>query len=226
MITRLARHGALLALVLSGLMVGPAVAVGTAKPVVKSWFGQVQRHNGHFDYVGRPCAESENVCADYVAHYRISPTTRQAERGLRRSAGGWARLWGEFFPARDAGHQGMLKVSRVEPKKAPKPWPAPARSGVEGTVTAGPTCPVERPDQPCPPRPVGTALHLTDRSGSEVAAGRSGSDGRFSIDAPSGRYALTADYGSGRVGGCPPVAVNVSAARYTHVDLECDTGIR
>jgi hypothetical protein len=176
--------------------------------------------------VGRPCAEQEDVCADYVAHYRVVPTTGQAERGLRRSAGGLARLWGEFFAARDAGHQGTLRVSRVQPKRAPKPVPAPARSGVEGRVTAGPTCPVERPDRPCPPRPVETGLHLIDPSGSEVAAGRSGPDGSFRVGAPAGRYTLRADYGSGRVGGCPPVAVNVSAGRYTHVDLECDTGIR
>ena len=134
MITRLARSGALLALVLSGLVAGPAVAAGTATPAeraapaTKSWVGQVQRHHGHFDYVGRPCAESEDVCADYVARYRISPTTRQAERGLRRAAGGWARLRGEFFPARDAGHQGRLEVSRVERKKVSKPWPGPART--------------------------------------------------------------------------------------------------
>ena len=114
MISRLTRHGALLALVMSALVAGPAMAAGTARPATPSWFGQVQRHHGHFDYVGRPCAEQEDVCADYVAHYRIVPTTRQAERGLRRSAGARARLWGEFFPARDAGHQGTLRVSRVQ----------------------------------------------------------------------------------------------------------------
>jgi hypothetical protein len=119
MITRLARYSALLALVLTGLSVGPATAgTGTAKPVAQpvahSWFGHIQRHNGHYDYVGRPCPESDDVCADYVAHYRVVPTTRQAEQGLRRSAGHSARLWGEFFPARDAGHQGTLRVSRVQ----------------------------------------------------------------------------------------------------------------
>jgi hypothetical protein len=116
--------------VLSGLVAGPAGA-GTARPASQSWFGQVQRHHGHFDYVGRPCAEQEDVCADYVAHYRVVPKTGQAERGLRRSAGHWARLRGELFPAGDAGHHGTLRVNLVQPRKSPLPAPPP--SGVEGT---------------------------------------------------------------------------------------------
>ena len=223
MMIRVVRYSALLAVVLCGLVTGPAGAE-TARPGAQSWLGQVQRHHGHFDYVGRPCPAQEDVCADYVAHYRIVPTTRQAEAGLRRAAGHWGRLWGELFPARDADHQGTLRVSLVQPRRSPPPPPAP--SGVEGTVTAGPTCPVERPDRPCPPRPVETGLHLTDAGGSEVAAGRSGPDGKFRLDAPPGHYTLTADYGAGRVGGCPPTAVDVSRGHYAHVDLECDTGIR
>ncbi len=127
MTIRVVRTSALLAVVFCGLVAGPAMA-RTARPEAQSWLGQVQRHHGHFDYVGRPCPEQEDVCVDYVARYRDVPTTRQAERGLRRAAGQWARLWGELVPAGDAGHQGTLRVSRVQPRRSPPPW---ATSGVE-----------------------------------------------------------------------------------------------
>src|SRR5205814_1656827 len=44
--------------------------------------------------------------------------------------------------------------------------PCPAPSGVEGRVTAGPTCPVQRADQPCPDKPVETTLRLLRQDGS------------------------------------------------------------
>jgi hypothetical protein len=140
MITRLGRYGVLAALVVSGLLFGPAADAAT-RPAPKTWFGQVERHNGHFDYVGRPCAESEDVCADYIAHYRIVPTTRQAERALRRAAGHWARLWGEFTATREAGHTGTLRVSYVRRTRPPEPA-VPARPRVRGTGSARGAAPV------------------------------------------------------------------------------------
>jgi hypothetical protein len=134
MITRLGRYGVLVALVVNGLLFGPAADAAT-RPAPKTWFGQVERHNGHFDYVGRPCAEQEDVCADYIAHYRIVPTTRQARQALPRIAGHWARLWGEFVPTREAGHTGTLRVSYVQRTRPPQPATA-ARSGVTGTGSA------------------------------------------------------------------------------------------
>jgi hypothetical protein len=78
----------------------------------KTWVGQVERHGRHFDYVGSPCPEGE-ICAQYVARYRIVPTTWQAARALRRAEGQSARLTGRLFPSRDPDHQGRLMVSRV-----------------------------------------------------------------------------------------------------------------
>jgi hypothetical protein len=42
-------------------------------------------------------------------------------------------------------------------------------TGVRGRVTAGPTCPVERPDQPCPPNPVHGRVDVLDAAGRTVA---------------------------------------------------------
>jgi hypothetical protein len=92
-------------------------------------------------------------------------------------------------------------------------------------VTAGPTCPVERPDEPCPDKPVETTLRLLRKDGSVAATGKSGPDGSFRLAAGPGSYRLVADWPS-RVGGCAPVDVTVEDGRFTHADISCDTGIR
>jgi hypothetical protein len=102
---------------------------------------------------------------------------------------------------------------------------APCASGVAGRVTAGPTCPVERPDAPCADRPMETTLRLVRKDGTVAATDRSFSDGSFRIIAPPGRYRLEADWPS-RTGGCGPVEVTVEYGRFTDADVSCDTGIR
>ena len=101
-----------------------------------------------------------------------------------------------------------------------------AGSGVRGTVSAGPTCPVERVGDPCPPRPVQTSLELRTAGGAVAAKGASGSDGRFSIAAPAGSYVLEAVAGNNPFPRCPTVQVTVSAGSYALADMTCDTGIR
>ena len=100
-------------------------------------------------------------------------------------------------------------------------------SGVKGTVTSSPTCPVEQPNNPCPPAPTQAALKLVDGSGRVVATGQSGTDGRFSMAAPPGSYTLQAtpsSTGPGR--GCQPDPVTIAPGRYTDTSVSCDTGIR
>jgi hypothetical protein len=96
---------------------------------------------------------------------------------------------------------------------------------VEGRVTAGPTCPVQRADQPCPDRPVETTVRLLRADGSVAATGKSAPDGSFRLPAAPGDYRLVGDWPSG-AGGCPPVDVTVEPGRFTHADVSCDTGIR
>jgi hypothetical protein len=103
--------------------------------------------------------------------------------------------------------------------------PCPEPSGVEGRVTAGPTCPVERPDQPCADKPVETTLRLLRKDGSVAATTKSGPDGTFKVAVAPGSYRLVADWPS-RVGGCGPVDVTVERGRFTHADVSCDNGIR
>jgi len=103
--------------------------------------------------------------------------------------------------------------------------PPPPGSGVRGTVTAGPTCPVERVDNPCPPAPVTTTLHLLRPDGTEAASGRSDQHGYFALPAPAGQYTLRADYTNPGTG-CRPAAVTVPPGAYATANLTCDTGIR
>ena len=102
---------------------------------------------------------------------------------------------------------------------------APCASGVTGRVTAGPTCPVERADEPCADEPVETPLRLLRKDGSVAATGKSSSDGSFRMVVEPGSYRLVADWPS-PVGGCGPVEVTVEYGRFTSTEVSCDTGIR
>jgi hypothetical protein len=101
----------------------------------------------------------------------------------------------------------------------------PGGSGVQGTVSAGPTCPVERADAPCPPQLVAATVRATNGSGEEIATTESGSDGRYFIALPPGRYVLAATTGSAYPY-CDPTEIEVPPARNIVADISCDTGIR
>jgi len=103
--------------------------------------------------------------------------------------------------------------------------PAPAGSGVYGFVTAGPTCPVERPDQPCPPRPVAAHIQAESAAGRTVAATDSDGAGRYLLALAPGSYTLVATTGT-VFPRCPSVAVIVRAGGPSRTDIGCDTGIR
>lgn len=112
---------AAVALTATALGAGPAsAAVGTAAPSKSSktqtWIGQVQRHGGHFDYVGQPCPVGAGMlCANYVAHYHIVPQSPAVEKALRQVTGGQARIQARFSPKHDRTHQGTLLASAVAP---------------------------------------------------------------------------------------------------------------
>ena len=100
-------------------------------------------------------------------------------------------------------------------------------SGVRGTVTAGPVCPVEMnpPDPACADRPVPAKLFLS-RGGSTgvVARGSAGSDGTFEIRVAPGHYTLSAS--SPDAMRCTSQPVDVGPDAFTGVLVNCDTGIR
>jgi hypothetical protein len=106
---------------------------------------------------------------------------------------------------------------------------APIASGVRGTVTAGPTCPVERepPDPACAERPVaGAILVFTDAGGLEVARVTSAADGTFTVELAPGAYHVNAEPVEGLMGTPGPMDVEVEAGQMTELQVSYDTGIR
>lgn len=93
-----------------------------------------------------------------------------------------------------------------------------------GYVTAGPTCPVERPGQNCT-RPLRATVDGRDGGGAIMGSTRSGLTGRYTLRLPPGHYMLVVVTG-GAWPRCPVTPVVVRAARLTRANISCDTGVR
>ncbi len=125
------------------------------------------------------------------------------------------------------------RVALVDEEGEPVPsseWPSPAGTGKTGLLirtVAGPTCPVERPDDPtCLPRPVPAAnLVVTDPAGNEVARAVTDGGGAIFVELPAGEYEVVARPIEGYVAFPEPIDVVVTEGE-TPVELLYDTGIR
>ena len=125
-----------------------------------------------------------------------------------------------------ASTSGSISPTKEPAPTSPPVTPAPtlgytSGSGIAGVVKAGPTCPVERADSPCPDQPVGGANVTITGSGYQRNT-TTRSDGTFKAKAPPGSYTVHA---SSRFG-CTDEHATVVAHHYTYVKIECDTGIR
>jgi hypothetical protein len=100
-----------------------------------------------------------------------------------------------------------------------------AASGVTGTVTIGPTCPVLQAKSPCPDKPFATQVSVTDAAGKVVVTTKSGADGSFKVELAPGAYTVSA---VGSMSGAPSPGVRVSVTRgqWATVHLTVDSGIR
>jgi hypothetical protein len=102
---------------------------------------------------------------------------------------------------------------------------ASASATLLGQVLAAPSCPVERAESPCAPRPVpGATVQVSDASGL-VSATSTDPSGRFSIVVPGGSYLVRAT----NAGGYRSTAeqqVKVAPGATASVRLVVDSGIR
>jgi len=98
-------------------------------------------------------------------------------------------------------------------------------SGAMGTVTMGPTCPVERipPDPACAPRPYQTSITITKNGFSKQI--NSDSAGRFKVDLDPGTYEFQAK-GGAMLPRCGPISVEIKPQSFAWAPISCDTGIR
>ena len=111
-------------------------------------------------------------------------------------------------------------------------WPGrpfAGRTGIGGTASAGPTCPVERvpPDPACAPHPVvGAVVVIRDASGSEIAQTTTRAGGTYFVEVPPGGYTVEPRPVKGLMGTPGPQPVSVNDGFASTVDLDYDTGIR
>ena len=120
----------------------------------------------------------------------------------------------------------LVMVACTGPSAAPT---GASTTGIRGSVTAGPVCPVEKnpPDPSCAPRPVaGATIVIRNASGAQVAAAVSGADGAFSVSVPPGDYVIDPTPMSGLMGTAPQQTASVTSGSMTTVELQYDTGIR
>ena len=106
-----------------------------------------------------------------------------------------------------------------------------AKGSVEGKVTVGPICPVERPGVPCPvPSEAYTSreviLYAADGT-TEVQRMHFLPDGTYHFDVPAGTYVLDTPHGGIGIGSSElPKTLTVGEAEKLEVNFSIDTGIR
>ncbi|MEO7148258.1 MAG: carboxypeptidase-like regulatory domain-containing protein [Terrimesophilobacter sp.] len=95
---------------------------------------------------------------------------------------------------------------------------------VLGSVLAAPACPVQRADQPCPPRPVPGASVVAMVGDVISGSTLTDSNGAFQLELPTGRYLITAtNVGGMRTTATEQVTISDTPRR---VVLVVDSGIR
>jgi hypothetical protein len=106
----------------------------------------------------------------------------------------------------------------------------PDATGVRGTVTSGPHCPVETipPDPACAARPVaGAVLVFSDADGTEVARATSAADGTYTVELAPGAYQVTPQPVEGLMGTPALMELEVEAGQpMTELQVSYDTGMR
>lgn len=100
-------------------------------------------------------------------------------------------------------------------------------SGIRGTLTIGPLCPVQSLSSPCPNKPTEGFVTVMDAKGSKVlSTTRTSAAGAFSVPLDPGTYRVYAREIGDNPRESKPQDVTVRAGAFTTIDLVIDTGIR
>lgn len=103
------------------------------------------------------------------------------------------------------------------------------RGTLSGQIVAGPTCPVERADDPCPDKPVpNRALVIRAKVNGATTNLVSDAQGRFSLALPTGAYIVSVAAGPGMIGMRQVTSgdVVVIGGQTVTLKIVLDTGIR
>ena len=181
--------------------------------------------------------------AVYLVRFRVGGGAGagcRASASVRVRAGSGARMRVALVPRGTwCAGQGVVSVIKARPgarsgaaRLRVRPAQALGRGDLVGRLLLGPTCPVERADDPCDPvaRPAPVTLVALDASGSEAAHTVTLGDGSFAFDLPAGSYTLRAE----RAGAALPriadthvvVTAQATRSRPQRVVVTGDTGIR
>ena len=108
-----------------------------------------------------------------------------------------------------------------------RPPGADVDTGVRGVVLAGPQCPVETTESPCPDVPVpDLTVRVTTPAGTEVAHAVTDAGGRFEVLVEPGDYVVQAVVGGAGPPSAKPQVVTVPGDGFAEITLSVDTGIR
>jgi hypothetical protein len=100
-----------------------------------------------------------------------------------------------------------------------------ASASVVGRVVSAPSCPVERADSPCPPRPVVGATVAALRGQHVVASTRTAAGGRFRLSLAPGSYLVRAT-NRGPLATSAQARVVLTKGQTKQLTLTVDSGIR
>ena len=142
---------------------------------------------------------------------------RAVPAGIRKAADGAARQAGALLAA--LALAGVLAACGG--------GGPPADTGVEGTVTMGPMCPVVQVGQDCPDAPYAAKLTVMLATGKIVARASAAEDGSYRIPLEAADYLLQAGPSNG--GPFPASAgypFSVLEGAWTRLDVTLDSGIR
>lgn len=101
------------------------------------------------------------------------------------------------------------------------------KSGIEGVVTIGPVCPVERipPDPKCADRPYQAHLKIVNLGGDTVASFTTEANGTYHVELPAGFYTVE-NASTSVMPTLMPTPIRVIEGSVSLLNLTFDSGIR
>lgn len=105
------------------------------------------------------------------------------------------------------------------------PTSQPSDSGIEGSVSIGPMCPVMQANVPCPDQPYQAKLTVLTTTEKKVARFQTDTQGHFRINLASGDYVLHPESPNG-LPYAEDIPFTVKEHQFTHLEISYDSGIR
>jgi hypothetical protein len=104
--------------------------------------------------------------------------------------------------------------------------PSAGESGIEGVITISPANPGPTRIGAAASMPLAKSTFAVEKNGNEVASFVTDDQGRFRVALPTGHYKISLKGRRSSIGHIGPFEVDVEAGKMTHVQWECDSGIR